>query len=61
MATKEMIKAQIDKLPEEWLDAIYAWLTTITKTARNKKKATWKTRSFQGKLDNVDLRREAYE
>lgn len=56
-----MIKAQIDKLPEEWLDAIYAWLTTITKTARNKKKATWKTRSFQGKLDNVDLRREAYE
>lgn len=61
MATKEMIKAQIDKLPEEWLDRIYAWLTRIIQVKGKTKMPTLTTRSFKGKLDNTNLRKEAYE
>lgn len=61
MATKEQIKAQVDKLPEEWLDRIYNWLKHITKAKDGKRKPTLKPRNFQGKLDNKDLRKEAYE
>ena len=61
MATKEQIKKQVDKLPDEWLDRIYTWLKSITKVKDKKKNTSLTPRDFKGKFDNRDLRKEAYE
>jgi hypothetical protein len=60
MVTKEKIKAEIDKLPEDLLDQVYLWLKKFTSSSRDKK-SSFTSRDFNGRLDNVDIRKNSYE
>jgi hypothetical protein len=60
MATKEEVKKQIDLLPEDLLDKVYDLLLGLLKQ-KPKKIKNWKSRSFKGRFDKKDIRREAYE
>jgi hypothetical protein len=61
MVTKDKIKAEIDKLPESLLDQVYLWLKKFTSTTTESPKSSFTIRDFNGKLDNVDVRSDAYE
>jgi hypothetical protein len=57
MITKEQLKKEIDKVPENLLDEVYSSLKNII--YKRKKKIT--ARNFHGKFDYSDIRRAAYE
>lgn len=59
MVSKEEIKKEVDKLPENLLEEVYALLKQIT---RQKKKQQHLTiRDFKGALDHTSIRKTAYE
>ena len=60
MITRDLIKSEIDKLPEEALQEVQAFLRFLkTKPlAEKRKRPAFK---LNGQFDNLDLRREAYE
>lgn len=59
MITKEELKSEVDKLPENLLDEVYAFLKRVIQQKKNAQHLT--TRNFKGKLDHSDIRRAAYE
>ena len=59
MITKEELKKQVDKLPENMLDEVYVLLKQIIGSKKVGKGIT--RRNFNGKLDNTEIRKAAYE
>jgi hypothetical protein len=59
MKLKEKLKKEIDSVPEECLPQIERYLAAI----KNKKKSNHKIRTLhlQGRFDEKDIRRLAYE
>jgi len=60
MITKEKIKQEIDRLLENYLEEVYELLKRIVAGKKPQTKSLTK-RNFQGKLDQVNIRNEAYE
>lgn len=60
MITKETIKKEVDKLPDNLLDVVYKLLKNLTNTP-GKGDKHWTTRNFEGKFDAADIRTAAYE
>lgn len=60
MVTKEEIKKEVDKLPDNLLEIAYALLRNITGIKKSTNK-NWTIRDFKGKLDKPDIRSAAYE
>ena len=60
MITREEIKKEIDNLPESLLEELY---TLLKKTILKKKSRQhdFTIRNFQGRLDQTDVRKSAYE
>lgn len=59
MTTKEKVKREIDKMPNELLEKVYKYINSLrTKTIIRKKIHTF---SLKGQLDNVNIRERAYE
>lgn len=59
MVTKEEIKREIDKLPENLLEEVLLFLKKTLSSQKNLKKIT--PRDFHGKLDHSNIRKSAYE
>jgi hypothetical protein len=60
MITREQIKREIDKLPDNLLEELYLQLkNTILRSKVRKPDFT--VRNFQGSLDKTDIRKAAYE
>ena len=60
MITKEELKKEVDKLPENLLDEVYALLKELMKDDKQSA-VQFKNRDFKGKLDQEDVRKIAYE
>lgn len=60
MISKEEIKKEVDKLPENLLEEVYNLLKRIVKQ-QPKKSLKLTSRSFKGKLDSTIVRDIAYE
>lgn len=59
MTTKEKVKREIDKMPNELLEKVYKYINSLrTKTIIRKKIHTF---SLKGQLDNVNIRKRTYE
>lgn len=59
MPTKEKVKTEIDKMPDDLLDKIYKYINSLRTRATTKKKIH--TFYLKGQLDNVNIRERAYE
>lgn len=59
MITKERVKQEIDKIPDDLLEDVLKFISTI----KNKKivKRRLHTYKLKGKFDNLNVRAEAYE
>ena len=60
MVTKEELKKEVDKLPDNLLETVYTLLKNLTLTPKKEDKK-WTNRNFHGKLDQDDIRTAAYE
>lgn len=60
MITKEEIKKEVDKLPDNLLETVYKLLKSMALRHKAEKKV-WTTRDFHGKLDHTNIRSAAYE
>ena len=60
MITKDKIKKEIDKLPDGLLEQVYDMLKKFVSSSK-KQNPKFTIRDFKGKLDGVDVRRNAYE
>ena len=60
MTTKEKLIREISKLSDEKIEEIYKLLNNNSKAAKVKKEKL-KTFELNGKFDNVDIRKIAYE
>ncbi|NUO78819.1 DUF2281 domain-containing protein [candidate division KSB1 bacterium] len=60
MITRDSIKSEIDKLPEEALQEVQAFLhfLKVKPSVEKRKRPAFK---LNGQFDNLDVRREAYE
>ena len=59
MTTKEKIKKEIDKMPNDILEKVYKYINSLrTKTPQKKKIHTY---NLNGELDNINIRERAYE
>lgn len=59
MTTKEKVKIEIDKMPDDLLEKVYKYINSLrAKTTQKKKIHTFK---LKGQLDNVNIRERAYE
>jgi len=56
--TKEMIKSEIDRMPDEMVEKIYEFIQTIRKSEKQHEKIH--TYSLNGRFDHKDIREEAY-
>jgi len=59
MTTKEKIKKEIDKLPEDTIEKLYKYIDTLR--AKTTQKKITHTFNLKGQLDNVNVRERAYE
>ena len=59
MITKDKIKREIDKIPEEQLEKLYRYITNLQRTKNKKHKL--RTYKLQGQFDDIDVREKAYE
>ncbi|QQS36770.1 MAG: hypothetical protein IPM56_02075 [Ignavibacteriales bacterium] len=59
MTTKEKVKREIEKMPNELLEKVYQYISSLStkKTTKNK----IHTFNLKGQLDNVNIRERAYE
>ena len=60
MITKEELKEEVDKLPENLLDEVHAFLKVVLGQKEIQPRKLTK-RNFLGKLDKTDIRKAAYE
>ena len=60
MITKEELKKEVDKLPENLLDEVYALLKQVLKDDK-KQPLQFTNRDFKGNLDHAEVRKIAYE
>ena len=60
MVTKELVKREVDKLPENLLEEVYRLLKRVV-NQKKEKKVKLSLHDFKGQLDNKNLRKEAYE
>ncbi|MFY8037845.1 MAG: hypothetical protein ACOVMQ_11790 [Cyclobacteriaceae bacterium] len=60
MITKEEIKKEVDKLPDNLLDEVYKLLRSLS-TEQSSVPKQWTERDFNGKFDQLDVRSSAYE
>jgi hypothetical protein len=59
MITKEDLKKEVDKLPENLLDEVHAFLRQAIEQKKGGGRKITK-RDFRGKLDSTDIRKSAY-
>ena len=59
MITKERIKRKIDKLPNDQLEKVYKYITSISSVKKKGKK--FHTHKLKGAFDDIDIRKNAYE
>jgi len=59
MISREKLKKEIDKIPDELLEQIERFIQTIKYKQRKKK--TLHTFHLHGKYDDINIREEAYE
>lgn len=59
MTTKDKIKREIDKLPENELSKLYLYLHTLNRD--KKPKPNIRSLKLKGKLDHKDIRSVSYE
>ena len=59
MTTKDKIKHEIEKLPENELEKLYLYLHTLNRA--KKPKPNIRSLKLKGKLDNKDIRSVSYE
>jgi hypothetical protein len=59
MISREELKKEVDKLPENLLDEVYAFLKRVILQKKTSRQIT--IRNFHGELDNKDIRKAAYE
>ncbi|MBU0560502.1 MAG: hypothetical protein KJ799_10430 [Bacteroidetes bacterium] len=59
MVTKERIKREIDRMPNELLEKVYKYINGLTSLKTNKKKLH--TYKLNGQFDNINIRERAYE
>ena len=59
MTTKEKIKAEIDKLPENLLEEVYRFINSIKITKSKKPKL--QSYKLKGQFDHLNIREKAYE
>jgi len=59
MTTKEIIKKEIDKIPDDLLEDVLKFLNTL----KNKKSGERKLHTYKlkGNFDNLNIRDEAYD
>ncbi len=59
MSTREILKKEIDILPDNMIDELYSYLHREAVNVKEKKKI----RSFKlnGQFDNINIRKQAYE
>jgi len=58
MVTKERIKREIDRMPNDLLEKVYKYINGLTPKETKKKFPTYK---LKGKFDNINAREKAYE
>lgn len=59
MTTKEKVKKEIDKMPNDLLEKVYKYINSLgVKEAPKKKIHTY---NLKGQFDNVNIRERAYE
>ncbi len=59
MTTKEKVKKEIDKMPNELLEKVFRYINTLKAKGNQKKKIH--TFKLSGQLDDVNIRKKAYE
>lgn len=59
MITKEKLKAEIDRLPDNLLEEVYEFINSI-KSMRPKKRKL-RSNKLKGQFDNINTRERAYE
>ena len=59
MTTKQKVKREIDSLPEELLKEVYEFLSNLK--SGKKKQGKLRSVKLKGKLDKLNIRKEAYE
>ncbi len=58
MVTKERIKREIDRMPNDLLEKVYKYINGLTSREAKKKFPTYK---LKGQFDNINTREKAYE
>lgn len=59
MVTKERIKREIDRMPNDLLDKVHKYINELTSRKTTKKK--FHTYKLKGQFDNINARERAYE
>ncbi|MCF8259418.1 MAG: hypothetical protein K9J12_01475 [Melioribacteraceae bacterium] len=58
MVTKERIKREIDRMPNDLLEKVYKYINGL---AYGKTKKRFPTYKLKGQFDNINVREKAYE
>jgi hypothetical protein len=59
MVTKEKVKHEIDRMPDDLLEKVYKYINNLKAPKTNKKKI--RTYKLHGQFDNINVRERAYE
>ncbi len=59
MVTKERIKREIDRMPNDLLEKVYKYINGLKSPKTIKKK--FHTYKLKGQFDNINVRERAYE
>lgn len=59
MVTKERIKREIDRMPNDLLEKVYKYINGLTSPKTIKKK--FPTYKLKGQFDSINVRERAYE
>lgn len=59
MITKEKVKREIDRMPNELLEKVYKYINSLTMQKSVRKKLH--TYKLKGQFDDINVREKAYE